>query len=331
MHRSAAQVERERELAAAARPAGPRPSRRGVAEGEEPRRPPALGLAGVDRERLVRPPAGVRRRGTCSRRATAARSRCRAGRTPAARGPGSSGAGSTAAATPGSARRRRTRRSSPVGCSGTRRPLQVTTCRGVGQPAHLHLQPLDRRIDVAGRAAAGRLLAEDVPRLDRLRSSRLDAAVRDRRRAAGSGTRSAARTTPGRAGSRACRSSSSTSREVLRDEVRQHEPVVQLGAPADQLAGRTASPRTARPAPRSRSCCARLIRACGGISKARSSTSPQPAVGGVRASTACRCRTRPGACCRSRRSAGGGRRGRPATAGRRPPSRRPGSKAISSS
>ena len=38
----------------------------------------------------------------------------------------------------------------------------------VGHAGHLHLQPLDRRIDVPRRVAARRLLAQHVPRLDRL-------------------------------------------------------------------------------------------------------------------------------------------------------------------
>ena len=71
--------------------------------------PPALRLVGVDRERLGSPAAGVRRRGTCSRRASGP-SRYRRGRTPAARAREWSGAGTTAAARRDSGRRRRTRR-----------------------------------------------------------------------------------------------------------------------------------------------------------------------------------------------------------------------------
>ena len=44
-----------------------------------------------------------------------------------------------------------------------------------GQPLHLHLQPLDRRIDVPRRAAAGGLLAQDVPGLDGLAQLQVDA------------------------------------------------------------------------------------------------------------------------------------------------------------
>ena len=135
--------------------ARPRPGR--VAEREEARTSAALGLVGVDRERLVSAAAGMGHViGAAAERPV--RSRCRRCRTPAARAPGWSGAGTTAAARRDSARRPRTRRWSPVGCSGTRRPLHVDHVAVVGHARHLHLQPLDRRIDVARRAAAGWLL-----------------------------------------------------------------------------------------------------------------------------------------------------------------------------
>ena len=47
------------------------------------------------------------------------------------------------------------------------------------RPATLHLQPLDRRIDVAGGAAGRAFLAEHVPRLERLPQLELDAARAD--------------------------------------------------------------------------------------------------------------------------------------------------------
>ena len=47
----------------------------------------------------------------------------------------------------------------------------------VDHPAHLDLDALDRRIDVARRAPGRRLLAEDVPRLDRLAQLADDAAA----------------------------------------------------------------------------------------------------------------------------------------------------------
>ena len=62
--------------------------------------------------------------------------------------------------------------------------------------------------------------------------------------------------------------------EVLPHEVRQQEPVVQASCPnAPAVRGR-ASPRTGPPSDRSSSCWVRLMRACGGISNARNSTSP---------------------------------------------------------
>ena len=50
------------------------------------------------------------------------------------------------------------------------------------QPLDLDLQALDRGVDVAHRAAAARLLAQHVPRLERLAQFELDAALGDRRR-----------------------------------------------------------------------------------------------------------------------------------------------------
>ncbi len=79
--------------------------------------------------------------------------------------------------------------------------------------ADLDLQPLDRGIDVAGGAAAARLFAQHVPRLDGLPQLDLHAVVSSPRRAAGSGTRSAARTIPARTAKPHSRSSPSTSRK----------------------------------------------------------------------------------------------------------------------
>ena len=64
--------------------------------------------------------------------------------------------------------------------------------------------------------------------------------------------------------------------EILPDEVRQHEAIVQLGAPARQtLRARRASRQKRATSARSSSCCVRLMRACGGISKARISSRPR--------------------------------------------------------
>ena len=64
--------------------------------------------------------------------------------------------------------------------------------------------------------------------------------------------------------------------EILLDEVRQHEAVVQLACPSAPAApADTAGCQKRATSERSSSCCVRLMRACGGISKARSSSSPR--------------------------------------------------------
>ena len=235
-------------------------------------------------------------RGTGSRRAIAP-SRCRRCRTSAARGRESSGAAPTAAARRDSARRRRTRRCVPVGCSGTRRPLQVIDEAIAGQPGDVHLQPLDRRIDVARRAAGRGLLAEHVPRLERLPQRRGESRARPARRTPGSGTRSAARTTRRRSRSRRRRSSSITSSKSCQTKygsmkrscssVPQRTSGASYGcAPearderAQQQLLREAHARVRRHLER-----AQLEQAAAARRRCR-------------ASTACRCRTRRGACCR---------------------------------
>ena len=151
----APQIEREREVRIALLGRHEHAPRR-VADAEEARQAPALGFVGVDGKVVVacvRPDA---RRGTCSRRASAA-SRCPPGRRRAARARRSSDAGTRAAARRGSGRRRRIRRPSPVGCSGTR-PAVAGDARGGrrSSPVALDLQALDRRIDVAHGAARRR-------------------------------------------------------------------------------------------------------------------------------------------------------------------------------
>ena len=49
----------------------------------------------------------------------------------------------------------------------------------IGHALDFHLQPLDRRIHIAGRAADGALLAEHVPGLDRLAKFDVDIGVRE--------------------------------------------------------------------------------------------------------------------------------------------------------
>ncbi len=167
---------------------------RRVAVRPEARDAARFGLVGVDRERVVVAAARMRRRDRCSRRARA-RPRCRRGRTPAAPARRSSDAAPTAGSRRGSARRRRIRRGMPVGVSGSARPLQVDAMPIAGHPGDLDLQALDRRIDVARGAGAAHLLAQHVPRLDRL--AQFDASRRRSSpcRSAESGIRRRARTT----------------------------------------------------------------------------------------------------------------------------------------
>ena len=70
--------------------------------------------------------------------------------------------------------------------------------------------------------------------------------------------------------------------EVLPDEVRQHEIVVQPRAPAAQRLSRRAGPRRRRPGRAAGACWATLMRQCGGISKARSSSRPRRPAARVR-------------------------------------------------
>ena len=161
------------------------------------------------------------------------------------------------------------------GCSGTRAAVARDDVPRVDQAAHFHLQPLERAIDVAHRAAGAGL-----PRRARAtarapaRSSTFTSALRDvadAREAELEVRREPLRLERIAAVAQIVDDVA----EILPDEVRQHEAVVHLRAPAHQRLRRRASSRTARRAPRSSSCCARLIRACGGISKARISTRPR--------------------------------------------------------
>ena len=167
----------------------------------------------------------------------------------------------------------------------------------VGHAGHLHLQPFDRGIHVPDRASGARLFAQHVPRLERLAQFEVDAAARDRRRTAETGTPDAARTTRAPADTRCAAGRSRTSSKVLRDEMRQHEAVVQLRAPADErlLVRRLPEPRDERAQQQLlRQAHARVRRH---LERAQLHQ-PLPAAAACRARRACRCRTRRGACCR---------------------------------
>ena len=107
------------------------------------------------------------------------------------------------------------------------------TWRSVDQPGDLDLQALDRAVDIAHRAAAARLLAQHVPRLQRVAQFQRDAALRhlaDPREA-----ELEVRREPG--GLEAIAGLGQIGQhvgEILPDEVRQQEIVVQARAPARQ-------------------------------------------------------------------------------------------------
>ena len=62
--------------------------------------------------------------------------------------------------------------------------------------------------------------------------------------------------------------------EILLDEIRQHEAIVQLGAPAREPLGSYGVCQNLAISARNSNCCVRLMRACGGISNARNSSRP---------------------------------------------------------
>ena len=103
----------------------------------------------------------------------------------------------------------------------------------VGHAGHLHLQPFDRGIHVAHRAAAARFFAQHVPRLERLTQFEVHAPARD-----GPEQRKpefeVRREPLGLERVPAAPQVGDDIVEILRDEMRQHEAVVQLRAPADE-------------------------------------------------------------------------------------------------
>ena len=151
-----------------------------------------------------------------------------------------------------------------------------------GHAAHFHLQALDRRIHVSRRAAAPRLFPDHVPRLERLPQLHMHAASRDRavqreaelevrreplglqRRSRHVAGRPARRRNP--AATKCGSMKRSCSSVPHRTSGRRYGVVQNLAISA-----------------RSSSCCVRLMRACGGISNARNSTSPRrsPLVSGA--------------------------------------------------
>ena len=183
----------------------------------------------------------------------------------------------------------------------------------VVQPADLDLDALQRRIDIAHGAAGRALLAHHVPGLQRATQRQAHAA---RCHLAQQGEAELeVRREPGRI-HRVTGLGQLVHHvfEVQRDEGRQQEAVVQLGAPARAAASRRAFARSAPPA-RAAAAAARGSSASAAASRRRAAPAGPAGRWVRRASTACRCRTRCGACCRSRRSGCCAARGRPATAG----------------
>ena len=205
----------------------------GVADREEAGEAAGLGLVGVDRQAVVAAAAGMGDVvGAAAERAAAPGvDGCRR---PAARARRWSDAAQLAAARRGSARRRRTRRPCRSACSGTRRPLQATTWRASFRPVDLDLQPLDRRIDVAHRAAGARLPRPARARARAPGAARARCRAARRRRSRESGTRSAARTTRARSGSRPRSRSSSTSSKSCQTKCGSMKSSCSSRAPADQ-------------------------------------------------------------------------------------------------
>ena len=170
-------------------------------------------------------------------------------------------------------------RRSPVGCSGTRRPVAGDDVAvGVGG-GELDLQPLDRAVGVAHGAADGAGLAEDVPGLERLAELEVDAVDLDL--AAEREAELGLRLEPVGAHVEAvlARGRASTSRKSSQTKCgsmkRSCSAVPQrVSGPVDR-----ARARAARSAPGSAAAGRGSCAASGGISKPRNSTSPSRPVG----------------------------------------------------
>ena len=145
-----------------------------------------------------------------------------------------------------------------------------------GQSRNRHFEPLDGTVDVAHGAAGGAFFAHDVPGFERAAQFQLHAVVLHR--AVERKAELPMRPEPGRIEREAVRLQIAQHvEEIVPDEVRQHEPVVQRRAPAHEPVRRTARPRSARCSARISSCCAKLISACGGISNDAELDQPEPA------------------------------------------------------
>ena len=117
-----------------------------------------------------------------------------------------------------------------------------------GQAGHLHLQPFDRGIHVPNRRSGDPFLSHHVPRLERLAQLDVHAAARDGA-AEGEPELQMRREPRGLERVSAAPQVGHDVVEILRYEVRQHEAVVELGAPAGerQIVGRLPERRDERP------------------------------------------------------------------------------------
>ena len=166
----------------------------------------------------------------------------------------------------------------PVDVSGSAPAVAGDDVAAVGQTFDLDLQPLDRGIDEAHRAAGRAFLAQHVPGLERLAQLEPHAAVLDRAVEREAELRAAPRTRPDRRRSRRARDRRSTSRKSSQTKCssmkRSCSAVPQrTGLPSSGVRQNQAT------SARSNNCCARLMRASGGISNERNSTRPSRPVG----------------------------------------------------
>ena len=144
------------------------------------------------------------------------------------------------------------------------------------------LQPLDRRVDVAGGAARGGLLTEHVPRLDR--PAQLESPPRRHRGAEPREAELEERVQPAGLEVDAVRPQvGGHLGDVGDDVVRQQESAVQVRAPCRISGARSGSSQNRATSARTSSACTIAIWECGGISKPRSSSRPSRPRARVRA------------------------------------------------
>ena len=241
-----------------------------MAEAEKPGRAAAFGFVGVDRKRFVIRPPGC---ATCHVQPPIERPIPGVDHVEDQRHMDADGRMQAIRRLPGPvAHSRHPFPTVPAGCSGSTAAVARDDISRIGQAADFDFQPLQRRVDVADRAAAAGLFAQHMPRLDRVpqfQVHRLARHAADLRKA-----KLEVRHEPVQLeGVAGLPQIVDDFGEILPHEMRQHEPVVQNRPPAGQRVFIGLFQNRAIK-PRSNNCCTRLICGCGGISKPRSSTSP---------------------------------------------------------